>query len=88
MNDFPILGGDGVLPVATLIRPNNCGKCAFATAIAGDTQKRSECHRMPPAASTHLISGPNGQPQGITATAFPQVFAHQWCGEFKQRIAV
>lgn len=68
----------------TLIRPDRCEKCKFATARPGED--RFECHRNPPMVTAFLGPTPSGHPQVLNSTAFPIVQSDQWCAEFVPRV--
>ena len=69
----------------SIIRPSRCETCALYNAAPGKQQ--GECRRNPPHVATFLVPGPNGQPQHMCISSFPQVTFDTWCGDHKPGLA-
>lgn len=78
MNTFLPGLGNG-LQAKTLIRPDNCAKCKWHAAVAG--QPHLECRRNPPTAA--LVPTNQGMQ---TVCVFPIVRSDLWCGQFSPSI--
>lgn len=69
------------LQVKTMIRSDNCAKCKWHAAVAG--QPHLECRRNPPTAQ--VLPTNRGMQ---TMCVFPIVMPDLWCGEWKPSIEV
>ena len=78
MTNLPPLNNSLPSLSTPLIRPDQCVKCKFSSAVP--QQRVLQCRRNPPQASVLA----NGQ----SLTVFPLVQPDQWCGEFRVAISI